>query len=129
MPATIIEHPDHLLNMIGHQLGHTDWLSIDQGRINGFADATGDHQWIHVDEEKAAQESPFGCTIAHGFLTLEDDTLFHYLCTELYHPESEGALRWDDPDLGIDWGIEAPSVSEKDAAARAFASFQTPFAP
>ena len=66
---------------------------------------------------------------AHGFLTLEDDTLFHYLCTELYHPESEGALMWNDPDLGIDWGIEVPSVSEKDAKARAFATFQTPFAP
>lgn len=66
---------------------------------------------------------------AHGFLTLEEDTLFHYLCTELYHPESEGALRWDDPTLGIEWGMESPRVSEKDAAAKDFASFETPFAP
>lgn len=66
---------------------------------------------------------------AHGFLTLEDNTLFHYLCTAFYHPESEGALKWDDPDLGIAWGVDAPNVSEKDSAGRAFASFETPFAP
>lgn len=76
MPATVIGHPDHLLDMVGHQLGHTDWLSIDQARINGFADATGDHQWIHVDEAKAAEESPFGRTIAHGFLTLSLCSMF-----------------------------------------------------
>ncbi|MBA0046520.1 MaoC family dehydratase [Mycobacterium sp. NPDC050853] len=50
-------------------LGTTDWLLVDQGRVNTFADATGDHQWIHVDPERAAQ-GPFGGTIAHGLLTL-----------------------------------------------------------
>lgn len=64
---------------------------------------------------------------AHGFLTLEEQTVFQYLCTAMYHRESEGSLRWDDPDLGIDWGMEAPLVSAKDGSAQAFAHFQTPF--
>ena len=50
-------------------LGQSDWLPIDQERVNGFADVTEDHQWIHVDQERAAQ-GPFGTTIAHGYLTL-----------------------------------------------------------
>jgi acyl dehydratase len=54
---------------VGEQLGHSDWLDIDQKRIDLFADATGDHQWIHVDPERAAA-GPFGTTIAHGYLTL-----------------------------------------------------------
>ncbi|WP_329458587.1 MaoC family dehydratase [Streptomyces sp. NBC_01497] len=54
---------------IGEQLGYSEWVEIDQKRIDLFADATGDHQWIHVDPEKAAA-GPFGTTIAHGYLTL-----------------------------------------------------------
>ncbi|MER8044098.1 MaoC family dehydratase [Streptomyces sp. NPDC094032] len=54
---------------VGEQLGHSDWLEIEQKRIDQFADATGDHQWIHVDPERAAA-GPFGRTIAHGYLTL-----------------------------------------------------------
>ena len=53
--------------------------------------------------------------LAHGFCALRDDTLFSYKCTELYHPEAELGLRWDDPDLGIAWPLESPSVSDKDA--------------
>jgi acyl dehydratase len=53
----------------GTSLGYTDWIAIDQARISMFAEATGDHQWIHVDPERAAQ-GPFGTTIAHGYLTL-----------------------------------------------------------
>ena len=53
----------------GEELGTTDWVVIDQDRVDKFADATGDHQWIHVDVEKAAK-GPFGGTIAHGYLTL-----------------------------------------------------------
>ncbi|KIF70567.1 dehydratase [Streptomyces sp. AcH 505] len=60
---------DELRAGIGEQLGHSDWLEIDQKRIDLFADATGDHQWIHVDPERAAR-GPFGTTIAHGYLTL-----------------------------------------------------------
>lgn len=54
---------------IGEDLGCTQWMCIDQTQINLFADATGDHQWIHVDEERCAKHSPFGSTIAHGLLT------------------------------------------------------------
>ena len=60
---------DELKGAIGEQLGTSDWLEIDQKRIDLFAEATGDHQWIHVDPEKAAG-GPFGTTIAHGYLTL-----------------------------------------------------------
>ncbi|MES1929956.1 enoyl-CoA hydratase 1-like protein [Salinisphaera dokdonensis CL-ES53] len=55
---------------VGQEVGVSDWLTIDQERINTFADATEDHQWIHVDVERAKRESPFGGPIAHGFLTL-----------------------------------------------------------
>ena len=55
---------------IGQELAVSDWLEVSQARINQFADATGDHQWIHVDAARAATESPFKTTIAHGFLTL-----------------------------------------------------------
>ena len=54
----------------GKELGVSDWVEISQERINGFADATDDHQWIHVDVEKCRKESPFGQTIAHGYLTI-----------------------------------------------------------
>jgi len=55
---------------VGQELGVSDWLTVDQERIDQFADCTGDHQWIHVDVERARRESPLGSTIAHGYLTL-----------------------------------------------------------
>jgi acyl dehydratase len=55
---------------VGQELGVSDWLTVDQERINAFADCTGDHQWIHVDVARAKRESPLGSTIAHGYLTL-----------------------------------------------------------
>lgn len=70
-------------NAAGELLGTTDWVEVDQARINTFADATGDHQWIHVDPEAAAN-GPFGGTIAHGFLTL---SLLPVLWHELYTVE------------------------------------------
>ena len=57
-------------DFIGRELGVSDWIAVDQERINQFADCTGDHQWIHVDVERARRESPFGTPIAHGYLTL-----------------------------------------------------------
>ena len=69
MAATVFENPRKLLDAVGNDLGASDWLEIDQSRIDTFADATGDHQWIHVDPEKA-KDGPFGSTIAHGYLTL-----------------------------------------------------------
>jgi VCBS repeat-containing protein len=59
-----------LHTFVGHELGVSDWLTVDQERINAFAACTGDFQWIHVDVERAKRESPFGSTIAHGYLTL-----------------------------------------------------------
>ncbi len=73
--ATVFNNPAALLDAVGKDLGHSDWLEIDQQRINQFADATGDHQWIHVDPEKAA-DGPYGATIAHGYLTLSLANLF-----------------------------------------------------
>lgn len=69
MTALIVDTPQDLMSLVGTQLGPTEGLVIDQHRINLFAEATGDFQWIHVDEEKAA-EGPFGKTIAHGYLSL-----------------------------------------------------------
>ncbi|MEE2674332.1 MAG: MaoC family dehydratase [Myxococcota bacterium] len=65
---TIFESPSELANSIGEHLGHSDWLTITQDRIDLFAEATGDHQWIHVEPERA-KEGPFGACIAHGYLT------------------------------------------------------------
>jgi acyl dehydratase len=61
---------EELPSLVGQELGVSEWQLIDQDRINKFADATGDHQWIHVDVERAKKEMPGGKTIAHGYLTL-----------------------------------------------------------
>ena len=71
----IFQTPEELKQAEGSHLGYTDWLEVDQSRINMFAEATGDHQWIHVDPEKA-KDGPFGKTIAHGYLTLSLVNLF-----------------------------------------------------
>ncbi len=65
-----IETPAALAEWVGKKLGSSDWITVDQRTIDLFAEATGDHQWIHVDVERAAKEMPGGKTIAHGFLTL-----------------------------------------------------------
>lgn len=86
----------------------------------------GQHFSIELNEEnKKGLWVPPG--FAHGFKTLRDDTLFYYDCTEFYNKEAEGSLRWNDPSLGIDWGIETPILSEKDAAAPLFTEFKTQF--
>lgn len=63
----------------------------------------------------------------HGFVTLMDDTEVQYKCTDLYAPENDGAVRWNDPALGIDWGVTAPVLSDKDARAPLLADIGTPF--
>lgn len=65
-----IEKPADMANWVGKKLGTSDWFTVDQKTIDLFAEATGDHQWIHVDVERARKELPGGKTIAHGFLTL-----------------------------------------------------------
>jgi acyl dehydratase len=73
--ATVFNTPADLKNAVGQHLGYSDWLEITQDRINTFADATGDHQWIHVDPERA-KKGPFGACIAHGYLTMSLVNMF-----------------------------------------------------
>lgn len=73
--ATIFNSPADLAKAVGQHLGHSEWLHVTQERINLFADATGDHQWIHVDPERA-KDGPFGACIAHGYLTLSLVNMF-----------------------------------------------------
>ena len=80
MERTIINSYEEFASYEGRQLGISDWLTIDQGRINAFADATLDHQWIHVDADRAKIESPYKSTIAHGYLTL---SLLPYLWQQI----------------------------------------------
>jgi acyl dehydratase len=91
--GTVFADPDAVLAAVGQQLGHTDWMVVDQDRINRFADATGDHQWIHVDPEKA-KEGPFGAPIAHGYLTLS--------LTNLFLPE---LITVENLSMGINYGV------------------------
>ena len=65
-----VETPQDLKQHVGEEMGVSEWVTIDQARIDKFSEATGDHQWIHVDPERAARELPIGSTIAHGYLTL-----------------------------------------------------------
>lgn len=82
-----------LPGLVGQEVGVSDWVEITQERVNQFAEATGDHQWIHVDPERAAK-GPFGTTIAHGFLTLS-------LLPEL----AEKAMVIDDVKMGVNYGL------------------------
>jgi acyl dehydratase len=70
MTARVIQGLDELRSLVGQRLGTSDWFDVTQERVTAFADATCDRQWIHVDPERAARESPYGGTVAHGFYTL-----------------------------------------------------------
>jgi acyl dehydratase len=70
MAQTTVEGVEGVQSLVGQHLGYSEWRTITQEQVNQFADATGDHQWIHVDPERAAKESPFGGPIAHGYLTI-----------------------------------------------------------
>ncbi len=90
---TVFAGPDALVDAVGTHLGFSDWVEIDQARINFFADATGDHQWIHVDEAQA-KTGPFGATIAHGYLTLS--------LTSHFLPQ---LIQVDNISMGINYGV------------------------
>jgi len=83
----VLDDLDELTSLTGEELGTSEWLEIDQDRVDRFADATGDHQWIHVDVERAAS-GPFGGTIAHGYLTL---SLVPFLGSQVFSLETPGA--------------------------------------
>ncbi len=95
MPIRIIEGIKELKPLIGQEVGASDWFEVSQSRINDFADATGDHQWIHVDVERAKTDSPFHSTIAHGFLTL----------SLLPHLVSQAVKVQGDFKMGINYGL------------------------
>jgi acyl dehydratase len=83
----VLDDLDELSTLTGEELGTSDWLTIEQERVDAFADATGDHQWIHVDVERA-KAGPFGGTIAHGYLTL---SLIPFLGAQVFSLETPGA--------------------------------------
>src|SRR6478736_166478 len=84
-----------LKDRVGEEVVVSGWLEMTQERINGFAEVTGDHQWIHVDPERARRESPFGTTIAHGFLTLS-------LITQM---QSQAVRIAANQKMGINYGL------------------------
>lgn len=86
----------------------------------------GQHKQVLLDATRGNQlYVPVG--FAHGFLALEDDTIFLYKCSNYYHPAAEGGLLWNDPALGINWGVDAPNVSPKDEILPRLADLITPF--
>jgi len=92
-----MQHHAHLADLqalVGTELGRSDWMVIDQARIDAFAQATGDHQWIHVDPARAAT-GPFGATVAHGFLTLS-----------LVPMLGAASFEIDDVHTGINYGLD-----------------------
>ncbi len=90
----VFAHPGELAAAVGDTLGASAWLAIDQHRIDGFADATGDHQWVHVDPVRA-QDGPFGACIAHGYLTL---SLVNHFLPQI--------VRIDGARLGVNYGCD-----------------------
>jgi acyl dehydratase len=95
MALRVIEGIEELRTLIGQEVVVSDWLEVSQERINAFADATGDHQWIHIDVERAGRESPFHATIAHGFLTL----------SLLAHLAEQSVRVKGDFKMGINYGL------------------------
>ena len=91
--TTVFASPGDLLGAVGRHLGHSEWTTVDQQRIDLFADSTGDRQWIHVDPVAAAS-GPFGATIAHGYLTLA--------LTNLFLPE---IVRVEGISMGVNYGV------------------------
>lgn len=90
----IISSIEEAIDAVGQEFGVSDWITVDQDRIDAFAGTTGDHQWIHVDVERARTESPYRSTIAHGFLTLS-----------LIPALSKANYRVENAKMGINYGL------------------------
>ena len=95
MPPLVLDNPRSLKDFVGREIALTDWFTMTQDRIRQFAEATEDRQWIHVDPERAKKESPYGTTIAHGFLTLS--LMSHFMKQAI---EIRGGMR-----MGINYGL------------------------
>jgi acyl dehydratase len=108
----VFKNPQELKDFVGRELGVTGWLRVTQARIVQFAEATEDRQWIHVDGERAARESPYGATIAHGFLTLSLISQFVHQVMRI-----EGGVR-----LAVNYGLNRvrfPAAVRVDSKIRA----------
>jgi len=117
MPALVVDTPHSLGEFVGREIALTDWFTVTQERIRQFADVTEDRQWIHVDRERAQRESPFGTTIAHGFLTLSLASHFMKQAVEI-----RGGVR-----MGVNYGLNRvrfPSPVRADSDIRARVSLQ-----
>ena len=95
MPTRIIEGIEELKSLIGQEVAASDWFEVTQSRINDFADATEDHQWIHIDVDRTKTDSPFHSTIAHGFLSL----------SLLPHLAAQALKVQGDFKMGINYGL------------------------
>jgi acyl dehydratase len=118
MPPLAVETPRALKDFVGREIAVTDWFTVSQDRIRQFAEATGDHQWIHLDRERAKRESPYGTTIAHGFLTLSLISQFMKQAVEV-----RGGVR-----MSINYGVNKvrfPAAVPADSQIRARVSLQS----
>jgi len=112
MPPLVVDKIISLKDFVGREIAVTDWLTITQDRIDRFAEATGDRQWIHVDRERAQRESPYGETVAHGFLTLS--LLSHFVQQAI---QIKGGVR-----MAINYGLNRvrfPAAVRADSKIRA----------
>jgi acyl dehydratase len=118
MVPLVVENPQALREFVGREIAVTDWFTVTQERIHQFAEATEDRQWIHVDHERAQKESPYGTTIAHGFLTL---SLLSYLWKQAI--EIRSGIR-----MGINYGLNRvrfPSAVRAGSKIRARVTLQS----
>ena len=114
----IIDTPRALSEFVGREIAVTDWLTVTQERIHQFAEATEDRQWIHIDSERARRESPYGATIAHGFLTLSLLSYFLKQAIQFKHT----------PRMGVNYGLDRvrfPSPVRAESAVRARVTVQS----
>lgn len=112
MPPVVIKNPQSLKELVGREIGVTEWFPVTQERIEQFAEATEDRQWIHLDRARAKKESPYGDTIAHGFLTL---SLLSHLMKEAV--QVQGGAR-----LAVNYGLNRvrfPAAVRTDSRIRA----------
>jgi acyl dehydratase len=112
MPPVVFKNPHSLKDLVGREIGVTEWFLVTQERIEQFAEATEDRQWIHVDRARASKESPYGTTIAHGFLTLS--LMSHLMSTAV---QIQGGIR-----LAVNYGLNRvrfPAAVRSDSRIRA----------